>query len=313
MTIFTVASAAYGICEVGNDIWVSLDSYGVAKISAGVVTNYPITGMGYARGLCLLGSNLWVTDATNLGAGGGVWKVPLSNPSSAVKYSIGAAGYAAADICVANDGNLYMCNAGAGSPNVSAWRVTPGGTIIPMPSFMGWAGGMEQIVLGPDNRLWMADTAGAIRAFSTSFGSLLVAAVGSGAIPWAICVGPEAVPNQQLWFTDANNGELWKCSTSGTITRITPSPVFSTPNSILTAYGSAWVGDTNLQNLYEYDVSGTLINTIPVHNFGDLQALCTGPLVGSSGVVYSGPLVVAPAVPAIWSAGNGNTVQQIAA
>ena len=293
-------TAPLGICLLGSDLWVSLEFYGVAKVTAnGTVTNYAISGIGAIRGICVgPDGNLWATDSSL----SKVWKIDPTNPTAAVSYSV--SGYPWA-ICVAA-GKLWVPN-NYGSGTIDQLQsISTAGSVTGY-TLVGGAivtNSLTGIALGPDGDLWLAGVTDTLVKVAPGSSSV-VGYVVSGILPVAVCVGPDG----RMWFTDSNSGGLYATTTGGTGAFV-GAGFASYPNGIISGPDdNLWITDS-AGFVFVYTTTGTQVAKISLAGSRP-EGLCVGPPVAASGITYIGALTVAPNIPTVWVADASGNAWQI--
>jgi virginiamycin B lyase len=181
----------------------------IGRISAsnpGAVTEFPIAAMGSAPDIIVVGPDaaLWYTELSSNSIG----RMPPGNPAGVTRFT-GLGLVSPRGIAVGPDGNLWVVDADAASPDVQ--RVSPAGaavgTPIPLPPGFNPRG----IARGADGNMWVAN-------FSTP-GS--VARVTTGATPTATNFPVPA--GSPIDLIRGEDGNIWYAGQGTTVGRVTPS------------------------------------------------------------------------------------------
>ena len=219
-------------------------------------------------------------DVATLGPDGNVWFSDFANPRVVKVTPAGvvtayplAGAHAPYGIAVGADGNLWVCDDGAGSYFI----VNP--TTGVASSFA--LGGMSSLKLntkGPDNAMWFT-------AFASSGGQSYVVSFSGGTfnqyvipdVGYGIAVGPDS----RLWFTTPGTATIRAITTSGALSAypITTNPSAEPFGIVAGSDGAMWFADANPASagIGRITTSGTITEyATPTHGT-EIVSLTLGP------------------------------------
>jgi RHS repeat-associated protein len=281
------------------------DSIGTVGTS-GAITSYTLKRAGAAPSSIVSGpgENLWFTETEGAHIG------EMNTKGEVLAEYATFSGGSPRGIAVDTSGNLWFAE-------------YLGDRICKMTSTGALAGyklpaesDPDDVVLGPDGKLWFVDTGtNAIGTMTTSGTKLAEYSLPQGSAPRNITVGPE----KDLWFTDSKSGMIGKITTAGLVTEIA-APAGSGPASIAVGPESTlWYTTANASKLEKFTplatgeaepiapVAGATVEyNVPLDGAGLSNMTPSGVALWgqSSDLPGEGTAIFAPDEPENWPAGD---------
>jgi virginiamycin B lyase len=132
-------------------------------------------------------------------------------------------------------------------------RVTPAGDVREFPLPKRNRTEIGGITIGPDGRVWFADTANDAIGRAGLDGDVTEFALARGSAPTGIRTGPDGA----IWFTEAGSGQLGRIDQSGAIATISL-PIGGHPLDLAVADGAFWVTENGRDAIAKVAPDGTL-------------------------------------------------------
>lgn len=255
-----------------NQIWFTdtgptPDAISELNPSTGVITQHPVTGLSSPQGITVGGDgNIWFSSTiTN--------KIGRYNPTTDEVQLFNSPVVSPGRLTTAADGTIWVL----GSGNNASQVLLNGNAGVATPNL----GSASDIVLGPDNNIWISRVAGAnlslVRVNPTT-GAIVEFDAPSGVLPHQLTVGPD----NNLWLTYLTNGAgfggVARFVVSTGAYTLFPFAADRGPGDITAGSdGNLWFTTTTVKAVNRITTTGTGSTSFTFANAGVMGRITSGP------------------------------------